>query len=68
MRTYLEALEIVAFGQDAEFVRLDVTSKTEAERAAILVALKDVMTGITCTFSRHDCRHDTYQLCAVEEV
>ena len=63
-RIYLEAKEQVALGQDAEFVRLDVTAKTQAERDAILVSLKDYMTGITTTFTSHTCNHDAGQSCS----
>ena len=67
MRIYLEANET-----EGEFVRLDVTDKTQAEQDAILVSLKDFMTGVTCVFSRHWCWHDgtpgNHPLCEWEEL
>ena len=65
MRIYLEALEQV----EAEFVRLDVTDKTEAEKDTILTSLKDFMTGLSCQFTKHTCYHqEGGQPCVVVEV
>ena len=55
-RVYLEGKE--SGDGDREFVRLDVTSKTQAERDAILVSLKDYMSGLTAVFTQHTCNHD----------
>lgn len=68
MRIYLESLEQVAWGQEAEFVRLDVTGKSQAEQDAILTQLKDFMTGLTCVFTRHYCYHDIKGSCTSEEL
>ena len=67
-RIYLEAIEQVGANQEAEFVRLDVTGKTQAERDAILVSLKDYMTGITTVFTSHTCNHDIGQSCPSQVV
>ena len=68
MRVYLEAIETGAGLEDEEFVRLDVTAKSQAERDAILVSLKDYMTGVTSTFTRHTCYHLERQSCVSEPV
>ncbi len=68
-RIYLEALEQVT--EEAEFIRLDVTNKTQAEQDDIIIKLKDFMTGITCTFQRHNCPHDgnpPNTPCTMEEI
>ena len=58
MYLYLEALEQSVIDQPSEFVRLDVTDKTETEQADILTALKNYMVGISCTFQKHYCRYE----------
>lgn len=70
MRTYLEALEQIAFGADAEFVRIDVTGKSQAERNDILIKLKDFMNdnGSVNVFTKHSCNHDTGGISCVSEV
>ena len=66
MRIYQEAQE-QGIGE-TEFVRLDVTDKTQAERDAILVSLKDFMTGVTSVFTKHTCYHDEGKSCQSEVV
>ncbi len=70
MRLYLEAKEIAEEG--GEFVRLDVTDKTQAEQDSILTALKDFMSGLSCNFIKHSCWHDgtpgQHPLCQTEAV
>ena len=69
MRIYLEAHEQVTKGQEAETFRLDVTDKSQTEQDAILAKLKEVMAGLTCVFTRHDCYHtEGGRLCEVQEV
>lgn len=53
MHIYLEAQE-----QGGEFVRLDVTDKTQPEQGTILASLKDFMVGLSCIFTKHWCWHD----------
>ena len=60
MRVYLEAREQVI---NPEFVRLNVTNKNQTERDSILTALKDYMAGLTCVFTRHDCKHEERKSC-----
>jgi hypothetical protein len=68
MRTYLEARELAVGGQEAEFVRLDVTGKTQEEQDTILANLKDYMTGLTCSFAKHQCPHDTGGACCTYDL
>ncbi len=55
MKVYLESLEHAEAG---EFIRLDVTNKTEPKRTAICNALRDFMSGIDCIFQKHTCYHE----------
>jgi len=64
MRIYLEAVEQT--DDVAEFVRLDITDKTEQEQAGILTALKDYMSGVNAIFSKHYCYHDENKACVAE--
>lgn len=70
MRIYLESYEQGEIGTDLERVSLDVTDKTQAERDAILVSLKDFMNmnGSTNVFRLHDCYHDEGKSCTAGEV
>lgn len=68
MKVYLEAREQGDMGTEREFIRLDVSSKSEPERVAILTKLKEFMAGKTCTFTKHNCHHDTGGACTSEEV
>ena len=70
MKLYLEAKELRPIGDPIlpEFVRVEVTDNTESERAAIFLALKDVMSGLSCTFTRHSCGHEDSGICNTEVV
>ncbi len=67
-RVYLEALETVALGQEAEFVRLDITGKSAQEETDIKVALQDYMTGLTYTLTKHTCNHDAGGACVSQTI
>lgn len=68
MRKYLEATEIVEANQEAEFIRADITDKTEQETTAIRQAIEDVMKGLVYTLSKHYCYHDEGGSCRVELI
>jgi len=55
---YLEAFELVGEFDSAEFIRADVTDKTDIEIAAITKAIIEVMADRTYILTRHDCYHD----------
>lgn len=60
MREYLEAVELLAEGavEEPEFIRADITGKTEAEITSIQSDIEDVMTDRDYTLQRHYCGHD----------
>lgn len=66
MRIYLEAAEQGDI--DPEFIRLDVTGKSQAEQDSILTSLKDFMAGLSCKFTKHFCPHDFGGACNAEDV
>ena len=70
MRQYYEAREIPSDSDDVdtEFIRADITDMTDTERAEVLTAIKDVMSGVKCKFIKHDCLHDEHGACVMEEV
>ncbi len=67
MRVYLEAEEQTVMGVSREFIRLDVTEKTEVERDNLLILLRDIMVGVDCKFYTHNCRHDEGLSCTRTE-
>jgi len=70
MKVYLEAEEIRPVGDiiQPEYIRLEVTSNTEAEQDAILTALKSVMAGISCIYYVHTCGHIENKTCNREVI
>lgn len=69
MKIYYEARETITGEEtESELIRLDVTGKTEEERAAILAQMEAVMSGITCTYHKHTCGHDEGLSCTMEAL
>jgi len=68
MRQYLEVEEIVGFNEPFEFIRVDITDKTDAEIQAIWTAIEDIMKGKTYRLTRHDCGHDEGKSCVMVEI
>ena len=68
MRIYYEVLEIVPVDQEPEFIRADVTDKTEAERAVILADIKDIMTGMTYILREHTHYHEEDKACTTRPI
>jgi len=58
MRLYYEANEIVGIGEEAEFIRADITNMNDKEKEDTLQAIKDVMAGKKCTLQEHECDHE----------
>ncbi len=65
MRVYLEATETLPLTslEAADFIRADITSKTDAEVEAIKSDIKDIMVGLNYQLVRHICRHDEGEPC-----
>ena len=70
MRQYYEAREIPSDSDDVdtEFIRADITDMTDTERAEVLTAIKDVMSGVNCRIALHNCAHDEKGACVMEEL
>ena len=66
MRYYLEAKEVVTFGEQAEFIRADITGMAEPEVDKVKTAIKDIMSGLTYNLTRHTCLHDEGGTCDME--
>ena len=67
-RVYLEALEVVPNGETPEFIRVDITGKTDAEVASIKADVVAIMNGKTYILRRHLCVHEDDQTCQMVEV
>uniref|UniRef100_A0A6M3LAC4 Uncharacterized protein n=1 Tax=viral metagenome TaxID=1070528 RepID=A0A6M3LAC4_9ZZZZ len=63
MKTYLELTEVVPEEEEPEFIRCEITDKTDTEITAIKQAMIDVMEGKKYTLTRHLCRHDEGGAC-----
>jgi hypothetical protein len=66
VRTYYEAAEILDADIDLdlpEFVRIDVTEMTVAERDSVARDIIDIMSGRVCELSQHHCYHDENKIC-----
>uniref|UniRef100_A0A6M3KK27 Uncharacterized protein n=1 Tax=viral metagenome TaxID=1070528 RepID=A0A6M3KK27_9ZZZZ len=70
MKQYYEAREILPGDrvESPEFIRIDVTGMTDAERVPILQGIKDVMSGVKCKFSLHNCGHDEGKACTMDTI
>ena len=68
MKVYIEAQGMAVEGTEPEFIRADITGKTQAEADAILEDIRAIMEGINCTLSRHFCLHDEGGACWTEGI
>ena len=66
-KIYLEAVEIVEREEVAEFIRAEVTDKTEVEIVEIKAIVKDIMAGVNYRLTRHTCHHDFGGACESEQ-
>lgn len=64
-RQYLEALELLPVDSPevAEFIRADITGKTDTEIAEIKALVVDIMGSSNYHLTRHICGHDESQAC-----
>ena len=67
MRYYYEAHDIVAEGEEAEFIRADITGMTDAEKEEVKKAIQDVMNGKKYVLLHHTCGHDESRGCTMEK-
>ena len=63
MKKYLEITEVVPIFETSEFIRCEITDKTDTEITAIKQAMIDVMSGKDYRLTRHLCRHDEGGAC-----
>lgn len=68
MRIYLEATETVGMGEVADFIRADVTDKTDAKVEEIKGLIQDIMAGLDYRLAKHLCNHNTGGSCVSEEI
>ena len=70
MRLYYEATENLPVDspEEPEFIRADITDKTDAERVVILQTIKDVMAGLDYRLIEHSCSHDEGGACQTKEI
>ncbi len=63
MKLYYEGLEIVEKGQEADFIRIDITDINDSERATALQSIIDHFGAVPYTLRLHYCRHDEGKSC-----
>ncbi|MBI4283259.1 MAG: hypothetical protein HY663_02175 [Chloroflexi bacterium] len=70
MKTYLEAQEIISeeATEEPDFIRADITDKTDSEIAEIKAAIEDIMAGTEYRFMKHLCGHDENRACSTEAI
>ena len=68
MKIYCEAIEIVPLDVEPDFIRSDITEKTDAEKLAIQSAMEDVMSGKHYRLSTHYCYHEDGGACRSELI
>jgi len=70
VRVYLEAQEQLPEDstEEPDFVRVDVTDKSEAERKEILSALREQFADTSYVIRYHLCRHDEGGACEIKVV
>lgn len=68
MKKYLEAKEIIEDGKSPEFIRAEITDKTDDEIAKIKQAIIDIMSGTKYILSEHLCGHDEKGKCEFNEI
>lgn len=68
MKLYLEALEITTELSAPEFIRADITGKTDKEITDIQTAIEDVMSGKNYRLQKHFCGHEERKPCQTELI
>lgn len=70
MRLYYECFEILPEDttEEPDFVRIDITDKSEAERAEILSAIKEQFKDKKYILRLHYCKHEEHEPCVVEVI
>lgn len=70
MKYYYEAKEILPEDviEAGEFIRIDVSDMTDAERVSILQSIKDIMSGKKYILTLHNCYHEDGGACEVKEL
>lgn len=69
MRQYVEAMELnIEFPENPDFIRADITGKTDSEIAVITEVVREVMAGKIYRLTTHDCGHDESKACVVVEI
>ena len=71
MRLYYEGIEVLpedTTEEEPDFVRVDITDKTESEKAEILDAIKEQFEGKKYMLQLHFCKHEEYKPCVVEVI
>ena len=71
MRVYYECLELLpedTTGEEPDFVRIDITDKSETEKKEILSAIKEQFAGKKYMLRLHYCKHEEHEPCEVEVI
>jgi len=70
MRVYYECFEALPEDttEEPDFVRMDITDKSEDERAEILDAIKEQFESKKYMLRLHYCKHEEYKPCEVEVI
>ena len=70
MRLYYECIEVLPEDttEEPDFVRIDITDKSEAERAEILSAIKEQFKDKKYILRLHYCKHEEHEPCVVEVI
>jgi len=71
VRVYYECLELLpedTTEEEPDFVRIDITDKSEDEKKEILSAIKEQFAGKKYMLRLHKCKHEEYEPCVVEVI
>ena len=71
MRLYYECIEVLpedTTEEEPDFVRIDITDKSEDERAEILDVIKEQFKGKKYMLRLHKCRHDENKPCEARVI
>jgi len=68
MKKYLEIQEVVGVESIPEFIRSEITDKTDAEIVEIKKAMIDIMSGKNYQLREHLCGHEERGECIFNEI
>jgi len=69
MRLYYECIEVLPEDTtEPDFVRIDITDKSEDEKKEILSAIKEQFEGKKYMLRLHYCKHEEHEPCVVEVI